>query len=101
MLRSLEDVIVSDLGLGMRLLNHNLKTLAGAGVAAPGACTLTGAAVGNLVLAICGALTAGGPLVALQPGIDFEATISVANQIQQLSATDYHLYTFWALLQQS
>lgn len=61
-----------------------LKVLAHAGVSSAGAVTLTGAAIGDRVVAIFGALTAGGALLAKIPGTDFEATISVGNQVQQL-----------------
>jgi hypothetical protein len=75
-----------------------LLSLVGVGVAAPGAVTLAGAVVGQKVLAILGTLTAGGPPINKVPGTDFEAVISVAGQIQQLTATDLHLDTFWFLL---
>jgi hypothetical protein len=70
-----------------------IKTLKGVGAAAAGAVTLTGTAVGDRVVSIIGNLTAGGPLLVFVPGTDFEATISVINQIQQLSASDLHLTT--------
>jgi hypothetical protein len=75
-----------------------IKTLKGVGAAVPGAVTLTGAAVGDRVVAIIGNLTAGGPLLVFVPGTDFEAAISVINQIQQLSASDLHLTTIVAIL---
>ena len=74
------------------------KALAGAGVAAPGPITLTGAAVGDRVVAAFGAPTAGGTLAALVVGTDVESTISVVNQIQQLSASDLHLNTYVFIL---
>lgn len=75
-----------------------LVTLKGVGVAAAGPATLTGAVVGQRVLAIIGNLTAGGPLLVFVPGTDFEATISVINQIQQLSSSDLHLTTIVVIL---
>jgi hypothetical protein len=69
-------------------------SLSAAGVAAAGPVTLAGAVVGQKVLLIFGAPTAGGALVAKVPGTDFESVISVAGQIQQLTATDLHLSTF-------
>jgi hypothetical protein len=64
-----------------------LKVLSAAGVAAAGAVTLAGTAVGDRLVAVFGAPTAGGALVAKKPGTDFEATVSVAGQVQQLVAT--------------
>lgn len=65
----------------------------GVGNATPGGCAMTNLAVGDKVRRIIGNLTAGGPLQVFQPGTDFEAVISVANQIQQLSSTDLSLTT--------
>jgi hypothetical protein len=72
----------------------DLILLTAAGVAAAGPITLAGAVVGQPVKAVFGTLTAGGPLIAKVPGTDFESIISVAGQIQQLTATDLHLDTF-------
>ena len=63
-----------------------------------GACTATGAAVGDRVLAIFGVPAAGGDLTVPVLGTDFEAAISVTNQIQQASATDWHLESFVLIL---
>ena len=63
-----------------------------------GACTATGAAVGDRVLAMVGAPAAGGDLIVPVIGTDFEATITVINQIQQASASDLHLDSFLLLL---
>ena len=71
---------------------------AAAGVAAAGPITVAGTTVGQQVVAVFGTLTAGGPLIAFEPGTDFEQTVSVAGQIQQLSATDLHLDTLLFLL---
>jgi hypothetical protein len=72
--------------------------LVAAGVAAAGPVTLAGAVIGQPVKLILGTLTAGGPLIAKVPGTDFESVISVAGQIQQLTATDLHLDTFYFVL---
>ena len=64
-----------------------LKVLVQAGVASAGAVTLTGAAVGDRVVAVFGTLTAGGPLLAAIVGTDFESAISIINEVQQLVAT--------------
>jgi hypothetical protein len=74
--------------------SSDLIVLTAAGVAAAGPITLAGAVVGQPVKAVFGTLTAGGPLIAKVPGVDFESVISVAGQIQQLTATDLHLDTF-------
>ena len=75
------------------------KTLSAAGVAAAGPVTLAGAAVGDRLLSVFGALTAGGPLLAKAVGTDFEATVSVTGQVQQLAAADLSLSTFVFLLE--
>jgi hypothetical protein len=75
-----------------------LIPLVAAGVAAAGPVTLAGAVIGQPVKLILGSLTAGGPLIAKVPGTDFESVISVAGQIQQLTATDLHLDTFAFIL---
>jgi hypothetical protein len=75
-----------------------ISSLVAAGKSSAGAITLTGAIVGQKVLAVFGTLTAGGPLINKVPGIDFEATISVVNEVQQLVATDLSGDTFVFLL---
>src|SRR5689334_10431034 len=59
-------------------------TLAVVGSNGAGACTATGARVGDVVFAVFGAPTAGGAMVAFVPGTDFESVITVNDQIQQL-----------------
>lgn len=71
-----------------------VKALAGVGHSGAGAITLTGASVGDRVIAAFGAPTAGGALTALVVGTDIESTISVANQIQQLSASNLSADTY-------
>lgn len=78
---------------GAKFSNTLGKTLKGTGSNGAGPVTLTGAAVGDSVRKIIGNLTAGGPLLVFVPGTDFESTITVVNQIQQLSASDLHLTT--------
>ena len=73
---------------------NGILSLVAAGVAAAGPITLAGAVVGQKLLLAFGTLTAGGPLINKVPGTDFESVISVAGQIQQLTATDLHLDTF-------
>jgi hypothetical protein len=69
-----------------------LKTLPAAGVAAAGPITLTGAVVGERVLMVIGAPTAGGTLVA--PESSFESVITVADQIQQTQAANLSANTY-------
>lgn len=63
------------------------------GLAAPGAVTLAGATVGQRVVAIW---DTAGAVAAAQA--DFESTISVAGQIQQIGGGDLHLSKFDVLL---
>jgi hypothetical protein len=72
----------------------DFKALTFLGRNGAGAITLTGAAAGQKVLAVAG-LTAGS--LGSQASL-FEATITVANQLQQSSATDQSTKTFIALL---
>jgi len=69
-------------------------TFAAAGVAAAGAVTVAGTTVGQRILAIFGAPTAGGALAVKVPGTDFEAVVSVAGQIQQLAAANLSANTY-------
>jgi hypothetical protein len=71
---------------------------AAAGVAAAGPVTVAGTTVGQRVIAVIGAPTAGGALAVRVPGTDFEAAVSVAGQIQQLTATDLSGSTYVFLL---
>lgn len=71
-----------------------LKVLAAAGKSSAGAITLTGTAVGDRLVAVFGAPTAGGALAVKLPGTDFESTVSVVNQIQQLVGTDLSASTY-------
>lgn len=72
----------------IRLIASSFKVLAVVGNAGAGACTATGAAVGDRPIMIFGAPTAGGALAAYVPGTDFESAVTVAGELQQLSATD-------------
>jgi hypothetical protein len=73
---------------------HGTKEGAFVGAAAAGAITLTGAAVGDRVLSVfkfgdaSDNLTSGTGVVTAQPNALFESVITVADQIQQVSATD-------------
>ncbi len=71
-----------------------IKVLAAAGKNGSGAVTLTGAAVGDRVVAIFGAPTAGGAMEVKVPGTDFEAAITVTDQIQQVSAGNLSTKTY-------
>ncbi len=84
--------------MGRDARGTDLIGLTAAGVAAAGPITLAGAVVGQPVKMVFGTLTAGGPLIAKVPGTDFESVISVAGQVQQLTATDLHLDTFLFVL---
>ena len=75
-----------------------IKCLAAAGRNGSGAVTLTGAAIGDRVVAAFGAPTAGGALEVKVPGTDFEAAVTVTNQIQQASASDLSTKTYVFLL---
>jgi hypothetical protein len=69
------------------------KAIAAAGRNGAGAITLTGAAVGDRVHIVIGAPTAGGALVAPAAGT-FEAVITVADQVQQASASNLSANTY-------
>ena len=71
-----------------------IKCLAAAGKNGAGAVTLTGAAIGDRLVAVFGAPTAGGALEVKVPGTDFEAAVTVADQIQQLSAGNLSANTY-------
>jgi hypothetical protein len=71
-----------------------IKCLAAAGKNGSGAVTLTGAAIGDRLVAVFGAPTAGGALAVKVPGTDFEAAVTVVDQIQQLSASNLSANTY-------
>lgn len=71
-----------------------MRVLTSVGAAAAGAATLTGAKVGDVVLGISDVTDH----TTLLPGTDFEATISVINQIQQLSASNLSAKTIIVFL---
>ena len=71
-----------------------IKCLAAAGKNGAGAITLTGAAVGDRLVAVFGAPTAGGTLEVKVPGTDFEAAMTVENQIQQVSVSNLSANTY-------
>lgn len=86
------DRALTPAALGNVLLGMRLGTFAGRNGA--GACTLTGAVVGDLVVGVA-CLTAG------QLGMvdaSFEAAITVADQIQQSAATDLSARAYVVLL---
>ena len=71
-----------------------IKCLAAVGKNGAGAITLTGAAVGDRLVAVFGAPSAGGALEAKVPGTDFEAAVTVADQIQQASVSNLSANTY-------
>jgi hypothetical protein len=75
-----------------------IKCLAAAGKNGSGAVTLTGAAIGDRLVAVFGAPTAGGALAVKVPGTDFEAAVTVTDQIQQLSASNLSANTYVFIL---
>ncbi len=72
----------------------NLNLLSGVGSNGAGACTVTGAVVGQPVKAVFGAATGGGTPIVKVPGTDFEAVVSVAGQVQQLASANLSGDTF-------
>ncbi len=75
-----------------------IKCLAAAGKNGAGAVTLTGTAVGDRVVAVFGAPTAGGALEVKVPGTDFESAVTVADQIQQSSVSNLSANTYVFIL---
>ena len=75
-----------------------LKVLAGAGHNNTGACTVTGAAVGDRLIAVFGTVTGGGTLLAKVPGTDFESVVTVVDQVQQLASANLSGDTFLFIL---
>jgi hypothetical protein len=72
----------------IRLIASSFGVYAAVGSNLAGPVTTTGTKVGDRPIIIFGAATAGGALVAYTPGVDFEAAVTVADQIQQLAASD-------------
>jgi len=76
-----------------------LKVLAGVGNNGAGSITLTGAVVGDRVVAVFGTPTAGtGALAPLVVGTDVESEITVVDEIQQSSVSDLSGNTYIFLL---
>jgi len=75
-----------------------IKCLAAAGKNGAGAIALSGAAIGDRLVAAFGAPTAGGALEVKVPGTDFEAAVTVADQIQQASASNLSANTYVFIL---
>lgn len=73
-----------------------LKVLRFDGINGAGAVTLTGAAVGDRVVAILGTVVTSG--VSIVGGADFESVISVVDQIQQAATGDLSDNDYWVLL---
>jgi hypothetical protein len=77
---------------GVKIAAGALKYLAFTGVAAAGAITLTGAAVGDKVVGVANTTDGG------SGSANFESTITVVNQIQQSSASDLSTKKYTVLL---
>lgn len=75
-----------------------MKVLAAAGKNGAGAITLTGTVIGDRLIAVFGAPTAGGTLAVKIPGTDFESTVTVTDQIQQIPATNLSANTYIFIL---
>jgi len=75
-----------------------IKCLAAAGKNGAGAVALAGAAIGDRLVAVIGAPTAGGALETKVPGTDFEGAVTVTDQIQQISATNLSAKTYVFIL---
>jgi hypothetical protein len=76
----------------LRAVIQKLKVLSFTGKNNAGACTLTGAAVGDLVLGVAGITTVGGL------ASSFESVITVVNQIQQSSTSDLSTKAYTVVL---
>ena len=75
-----------------------IKCLAAAGKNGAGAIALVGATIGDRLIAVVGAPTAGGALEVKVPGTDFEAAATVTDQIQQVSAANLSTKTYVFIL---
>ena len=75
-----------------------IKCLAAAGKNGAGAIALTGAAIGDRLVVVFGAPTAGGALEAKVLGTDFEAAVTVTDQIQQVAAANLSTKTYVFIL---
>ena len=75
-----------------------IKCLGAVGKNGAGAVALAGAAIGDRLVAVIGAPTAGGALETKVPGTDFEAAVTVTDQIQQVSATNLSTKTYVFIL---
>jgi hypothetical protein len=82
----------------IRLIAASFEVVAVVGSNGAGACTATGVSIGDRPIIIFGGPTAGGALAAFVPGTDFEAAVTVAGQIQQLSASDFSTKTLIFIL---
>jgi hypothetical protein len=87
---SVADKVLSPSTLHAALVNCKVLTFTGHNLA--GTCTLTGAAVGDKVIGVAGLTDMGGA------DASFEATITVADQIQQSAASDLHAKNYLVML---
>lgn len=79
---------------GLAAVTAKLDIISFSGKNGAGACTMTGVAVGDVVLSVTGVVAADvGDKASL-----FESTITVINQIQQSSATDLSTKVYMALI---
>lgn len=81
------------------LPNNHVKQYSGAGVGAAGPVAAVGTKVGDKVLAVIGFVTATGVLADIDARDDFEATVTVVDQIQQVDAGDLSANTYLFLVQ--
>lgn len=81
---------ITPANLAAVLLNCKVLSFTGSNLA--GACTLTGAAVGDKVIGLTGLSAVGGA------DAKFESTITVINQIQQTAAENLSAATFLVIL---
>lgn len=77
--------------------SNSVTAISFTGASAAGACTATGTLVGDRVLSVTG-LASG---TVGDKSASFESVVSVADQIQQTSASDLHLNQYLALLQRT
>jgi hypothetical protein len=75
-----------------------LKVLAAVGSNGAGSITLTGTVVGDRLVAVFGAPTAGGAMLPEIVGTDFESVVTVVDEIQQSTADNLSANTYIFLL---
>lgn len=78
----------------LSVLPRALKIYSAAGRNAAGAITVTGTKVGDLVIGAIGFVTSSGVLTSGSAGASFESVVTVADQIQQSSASNLSANTY-------